>query len=236
MLVIPAIDVLGGDVVRLCRGDFAEKVTFGSDPAVQLARWGEEGAELCHVVDLDGARRGRPARELWESLVAEDVPFQLGGGIRTAEIASAAVRYGAARVVVGTAAVAGASGIREILDAVGPDHLVVAIDVREGRAMGGGWLEAGPPATEFARGLADAGVRRALVTAIATDGTMAGPGLDVLAAVMAAAPELAIIASGGVGRLEHIEAVSDTGAEAVVVGRALYEGRFTVAEAVAAAR
>ncbi len=167
--------------------------------------------------------------------MAEDVPFQLGGGIRSARIASAAIRYGATRVVVGTAAVSGAAGIAEILDAIDPEHLVVAIDVRDGRAMGGGWLEAGPPATEFARSLVDAGVRRVLVTAIAADGTMAGPGLDVLAGVMAAAPELAVIASGGVGSLEHIEAVRGTGVEAIVVGRALYEGRFTLAEAVAAA-
>lgn len=235
MMVIPAIDVLNGEVVRLQRGVFAERTTYASDPAVQLAAWSDEGAELVHVVDLDGARHGRPARQLWESLAAEDVPFQLGGGIRTAEIAVDAVGYGATRVVVGTVAVADPGALDEMLDAVGAERLVAAIDVREGRAMGGGWLEEGPPATEVAQRLQAQGLRRILVTSIAADGMMTGPDLEVLATVASTVPELALIASGGVGSVDDLRSLRETGSEAVVVGRALYEARFTLGEAIAAA-
>ncbi len=226
--IIPAVDVLGGEVVRLMHGDYDRVTVYAADPVTQARKWIDGGAALVHVVDLMGAKTGEPDAGLWESFAAAGVPFQVGGGIRTAELARRAFDAGAARVVMGTAAV----WEPEILSEVGdPARVVAAVDVKGGKATGAGWLDEGRDLGAVLDGLAEAGCMRMLVTGIRRDGTMEGPETELLRTVLADG-RFAVIASGGVGTLDDIRAVDDLGCEGVIVGRALYEGRFTVAEAV----
>ena len=233
MQVIPAVDVLDGKVVRLLRGDYAAATEYGESPVDQLLAWGDAGAKLVHVVDLAGAKTGVPDRRLWESLAAVDVPFQLGGGIRDASTATQAASAGVGRVVMGTAAVWEPGVLAETVSAVGADHVVAALDVRNGRATGAGWLDAGKALPEVVVGVVDAGVRTVLVTGIARDGTMDGPDVEVLEVVRSLAPTLGLLGSGGVGSLDDLSHFARVGVAGAIVGRALYEGRFGYAEAVA---
>lgn len=228
--VIPAVDVLDGRVVRLLRGSYEDVTVYSDDPVARAAEWTAAGAPLVHVVDLAGARSGEPDPALWEGFAAAGVPFQVGGGIRTAATARRALEAGAARVVMGTAAVWSPELLTEVGD---PDRVVAAVDVRGARATGAGWLDAGRDVGDVLDGLAGAGVRRLLVTGIATDGTMEGPE-TALTAGMVADGRFAVIGSGGVGSVGDIAALARLGCEGVIVGRALYEGRFTLADALAA--
>lgn len=231
MEIIPAVDVLDGAVVRLLHGDFDQVTVYDDSPVARARRWVEEGASLVHVVDLDGARTGRPDRSLWRRMGEAGVPFQVGGGIRTSEVAMSALAAGAERVVLGTAAVWNPAILESIPDT---ERVVGAVDVRDGMATGSGWLDGGRPVAEVLDDLAARGIRRVLVTGIGRDGTLAGPDLEVLGAAVSDG-RFAVIASGGVGSLEDLETVRDAGCEAVIVGRALYEGRFTLGEALTAA-
>ncbi|MEX2280091.1 MAG: 1-(5-phosphoribosyl)-5-[(5-phosphoribosylamino)methylideneamino] imidazole-4-carboxamide isomerase [Acidimicrobiia bacterium] len=229
--IIPAVDVLDGAVVRLTHGDFERVTVYDPDPVARAERWIAEGAALVHVVDLDGARTGRPDRRLWESFSSAGIRFQVGGGIRTAEVAEAALAAGAQRVVLGTAAVWNP----DVLSAIDPERVVAAVDVRDGRATGAGWLDEGRVLADVLDDLAARGVKRLLVTGIGRDGTMEGPEMALLTAALADS-RFGVIASGGVGTLEDVRVVAAAGCEAVVVGRALYENRFTLPQALAATR
>ena len=229
MQVIPAVDVLGGRVVRLLRGSYEEVTAYGTDPVEMATRWMEQGASMVHVVDLEAARSGQPDPVLWEQMVAARVEFQVGGGIRDAATARLALGTGAARIVMGTAAV----WEPHTLEAVGaPDRVIAALDVRENEATGSGWIGPGKPLSEVLASLDLLGINRVMVTSITRDGTMTGPDLSLVATVREASPTLKIIASGGVGELSDLAALSGAGCEAVVVGRALYEKRFTLQEAI----
>lgn len=230
--IIPAVDVLDGRVVRLLRGDYDQVTVYAEDPVGQASSWIDQGARIVHVVDLEGARRGEPDGRLWRSLASAGIVFQVGGGIRTAAIARRALDAGAARVVMGTAAV----WSPEVLAEVGaPDRMVAAVDVRDDRATGAGWLDEGRRLDDVLGGLAAAGIERLLVTGIATDGTMKGPESDLMAAVVGDG-RFTVIASGGVGSLADIVALAALGCEGVVVGRALYEGRFDLPSGLTAVR
>lgn len=227
--IIPAVDVLDGRVVRLMHGDYRRVTVYAEDPVAQARAWTDQGASLVHVVDLEGARSGSPDRGLWFRLADAGVPFQVGGGIRSVELARAALDAGAARVVLGTAAV----WEPQVLAAIGDtERVVAAVDVSGDRATGGGWLDGGRPLAEVLDGLAGAGVARMLVTGIGRDGTMAGPELDLMRLAVEDG-RFGVIASGGVGTLDDIRKVAAVGCEGVIVGRALYESRFTLREALA---
>lgn len=228
--IIPAVDVLDGAVVRLTHGDFDAVTIYDDSPVGRAKRWMDEGASLVHVVDLDGARTGNPDQRLWEALASEGISFQVGGGIRTAETARVALAAGAERVVLGTAAVWDPDVLGEIEQA---DRVVAAVDVRAGRATGAGWLDEGRDLGDVLDGLAAQGVARLLVTGIGRDGTMEGPEMALLDTVLADR-RFAIIASGGVGTIGDLRRVAEVGCEAVIVGRALYESRFTLPQALAA--
>ena len=238
MDIIPAIDVLDGRVVRLLRGAYDDVTVYADDPVVQACAWSEEGVPIVHIVDLDAAR-GRP-RDLviLNRLGGAGIAFQVGGGIRTATDALDAVGAGAERIVVGSAFTSTDGRPDAIVEAVGADRVVAAIDVRHGRARGSGWLDEGSSLPEVLGRLDAVGVDRALVTGIERDGTLDGPDEGLLAEVRALAPDLRLIASGGVGTLDDLRrlAQSALGIEGAIVGRALYEGRFDVTEAVVAAR
>ncbi len=229
---IPAIDVLGGRVVRLARGDYDQVTEYGDDPPAVASGFAAAGAPIVHVVDLEGARSGRPQASLGRSLRTAAVRYQIGGGIRTAAAAQRAVADGAARVVVGTTALWDSTELDRMVDAVGADAIVGAVDVSGGKAFGAGWLDEGRPLDEVLESLVTAGIERILVTSISRDGMMRGPDMELLA--IAAGSGMKVIASGGVGNLDDLRQVVASGLSGVIVGRAIYEGRFTVAEALAA--
>lgn len=233
MDVIPAVDVLDGAVVRLQRGDFDRVTSYGDDPVATAAGFAAAGAPIVHVVDLAGARHGESNPALWAALGATRITFQAAGGIRTAAAARAVLEAGAERVVVGTTAVWDPHAV-SLLAALFGEELVVALDVRDGRAVGAGWEDEGRDLDEVLDAVVAAGVERIMVTAVATDGMLTGPDLVLLERVIDRSG-LPVIASGGVGSLADVTAVRDLGAEAVVIGRALYEGRFTLADAITAA-
>ena len=235
MLVIPAVDVLGGYVVRLYQGDYDAATTYGTAPATVASAWALAGASIVHVVDLEGARSGSPSSDLWRQLGDAGVPFQIGGGIRDTATACEAVDCGASRVVIGSTAVHDPEELAAIVDMVGPSAVVTAIDVRAGMAVGSGWLDGGAALSKVVEGVVAAGVNTALVTGIERDGAMDGPNTEILETVRGIAPGLSLIASGGVGDLDDLAMLRDNGYEAVIVGRALYENRFTLEEAIAVA-
>ena len=236
--VLPAIDLVSGHVVRLRQGDFASATVYGSDPAVVAATFVQAGATWLHVVDLDGARQGSPVQlEAVRRIVAAvggSAQVELGGGLRTPEAVDAAIDIGVARVAVGTAALSDPAFAAEIVRRHGAAGVVVSIDVRDGMALGEGWRPgaAGLPATHAVRALAAVGVTTFEVTAIDRDGTLAGPDLDALAAIV----DLGlgrIIASGGVGSVGDVLAARAIGCAGAIVGKALYEGRVHLGDLLA---
>ena len=228
--IIPAVDVLDGAVVRLTHGDFERVTVYDADPIDRARRWMDEGAELVHVVDLEGARSGSPSVDLWQRLAVAGIRFQVGGGIRTAALAEQALTAGADRVVLGTAAVWDPAVLGAISE---PSRVVAAVDVRDGRATGTGWLDDGRETADVLDDLAGQRVGRLLVTGIGSDGTMQGPEVELLEEVVSDG-RFRVIASGGVGSLDDLRRVAALGCEAVIVGRALYESRFTLGEAMSA--
>lgn len=233
MIVLPAIDILGGAVVRLTRGGGTPTV-YGDDPAAVAAGFAGEGAGWFHVVDLDAALGTGSNREA-VAAVLRAVPgaaVQVGGGVRTVEGAEELLGVGAARVICGTEALTEPGFLRAVL-ARGPERVVVAVDVDGDQALVRGWTEGAGRLDRVLPGLAGAGVRRLLVTSVARDGTLAGPDLGLYERVLArwSGP---VIAGGGVRTGEDVRALAATGVEAVVVGRALYEGTLGYAEAAAA--
>lgn len=235
MQVIPAVDVLDGKVVRLRQGRFDDATVYGSDPVAVAKSWMDDGADLVHVVDLNGARNGIPDRQLWTALADADLAFQIGGGIRSAEIGRKALAAGATRVVLGTAAVWNPETAGVLVAEFGPERVVAAVDAKEGLATGSGWEGEGRPVANVCLDLADVGIAWILATGIERDGMLTGPDTNLLSEVRSAAPAVKLIASGGVGSLGDIEALALAGFEAVVTGRALYEGRFSLNQAMAAA-
>ncbi len=238
MILYPAIDIRGGQAVRLLQGDYARETTYDADPVDAAKRWADEGAEFLHVVDLDGAKAGEPRNldAVRRIAAAVDCPIQVGGGLRDAESAAAVLDAGAERVVIGTAALRDPAFLAETLERHG-ERVVVSVDARDGKVALAGWTEAGEEGVvEAVAELSSRGVARFLCTAIEVDGTMEGPAIPELNRI-AGATEAQVIASGGVGSLADLEAlvrIDAPNVEGAIVGRALYERRFTVAEATAA--
>jgi phosphoribosylformimino-5-aminoimidazole carboxamide ribotide isomerase len=229
--VLPAIDVLDGRVVRLREGRRDSVTLEGGDPVAVATRFADEGASRLHVVDLDGAFSGTPSVDLVERLAAIGPPVQIGGGYRTVAAVAAALDAGADRVIVGTAAVS-PDFLAEALATAG-DRLVVAVDVTDGRLAISGWVElAELDPLELARRCAGAQVARVLVTSTRRDGSLAGPDLPLLAAVVDTGPP--VIAAGGISSVDDLVRVRAAGCEAAIAGSALLAGRFTLADAAAA--
>ena len=231
--VIPAIDVLEGRCVRLSEGR-RERVTIeGGDPGEAAARFVAEGASWLHVVDLDGAFSGRPTPGLVERVAAAGVPVQVGGGLRDVDAIAAALEAGAARVIVGTAALSIGTGssLSHLTSHFG-ESLVVAVDAKDGRVVTDGWVEESDfSPRELAERCAEAGVRRLLVTSTRRDGSLAGPDTDLLADVLETG--VPVLAAGGIASLDDLALLRDLGCEGAVVGSALWSGRFGLAEAIA---
>lgn len=235
LTVFPAIDLRGGRCVRLQQGDFGRAREYDAEPIERAREWERRGAGALHVVDLDGAREGRPVQlELVEEIARSvGVPVQVGGGIRTLNDLLAARRAGASRVVIGTAAVEDRGLRRRAVEELGAD-LVVAVDARDGIVATHGWLSSsGVGVLELAGELADDGVGTVLYTDVSRDGTFGGVALEETAAVASIVPT---IASGGVRGTRDVVALSKIeGVVGVVVGTALYEGRVTLEALIEAA-
>ena len=235
--VIPAIDLRGGAVVRLEQGDFGRETTFSDDPVEQARTFVGRGARWIHVVDLDGARDGsRPQATIVARIVHAATPaaVEVAGGLRDAASIEAALEAGAARVVIGTAAITDPDLVSDAVRRHGPDPIAVAVDVRDGQAVGSGWL-GGAPARDIDGLLADLERREittVIVTAIERDGLLGGPDLALLAAV--AARPFRVIASGGLTTLADLRAVRAIGCVGAIVGRAIYDGQLDLAAAIAA--
>jgi phosphoribosylformimino-5-aminoimidazole carboxamide ribotide isomerase len=230
MELIPAVDVLNGSVVRLRQGREEAVTVYGNDPVSQIRAWAEQGAGLVHVVDLSGATGGTWNGRLWRELGRTGVPFQAGGGIREMTTAVETIAAGADRIVLGSAAVWNPTLMASIIEALGTHRVVAAVDVRGGQALGTGWTDGGRPLDQVLDQLTGAGVARALVTGIAGDGMLSGPAFDLVAHCLERVPEVGIIASGGVGSLDDLRRLRPLPLEGVIVGRALYEGAFTLSE------
>jgi phosphoribosylformimino-5-aminoimidazole carboxamide ribotide isomerase len=238
--LLPAIDLRGGRVVRLAAGDFARETVYGGDPAEVARGFVAAGALWIHVVDLDGARDGarRQAGAVARIVAAagEGVACEVAGGLRDEEAVATVLELGAARAVVGTAALRDPAFVERLVSRFGAERIAVALDVRAGLAVGQGWVPSasGVAVEEALAALADSGAQTFIVTAIERDGLLAGPNLDLLAR-MVGLGRGNIIASAGVSSLADIAAVRSIGCAGAVVGRALYEGRLDLAEAVRAA-
>jgi phosphoribosylformimino-5-aminoimidazole carboxamide ribotide isomerase len=238
--LLPAIDLVGGRVVRLQQGDFARETTYADDPAGVARAFAAVGAQWLHVVDLDGARAGEP-RQLGvvaaiAAATARNLTVEAAGGLRHDDAVARAFGAGAGRVALGTAALRDPSFAARLVDRHGPDRIVASIDVRDGLALGEGWRPgaAGLRAEDAVRALADAGIVTFEVTAIDRDGLLGGPDLDFLGGLVRTFPAARIIASGGIASVDDIIASRDIGCAGAIVGRALYEGRVDLAEALAA--
>ena len=232
MQVIPAIDLRGGFCVRLRQGDYGQETVFGDDPAEMAARWEGEGATRIHLVDLDGARCGRPVNvdAVRSVLQRVKVPCQLGGGVRDESTISAWLEAGLERVIVGTQALKDPAWFREMALRY-PSRLVLGLDARDGRVATHGWLDVSSvEAVELAVQFDDLPLAGVIYTDIARDGMLSGPNLEATE-LLARRLKTPVIASGGVGTLDDLERLSLLPLAGCIVGRALYEGQFRLGEA-----
>ncbi|MDP9321070.1 MAG: 1-(5-phosphoribosyl)-5-[(5-phosphoribosylamino)methylideneamino]imidazole-4-carboxamide isomerase [Chloroflexota bacterium] len=240
MIVYPAIDILDGQVVRMTRGDFATVEQVAASPLAAAKRLVAEGAEWLHVVDLDGARTGTPANLQHIRAIANrfTVNIQAGGGIRDFDTAQAFAEAGVSRIVVGTAAIQDKELIDRLVDRHA-DGMAVAVDARNGMVAASGWTKTtNVRAADLARALAIQGVPTIIYTNVSVDGTLQGVDL-VSTETVARAFGGDLIYSGGVGSVDDVAALArlrHRGLRGVIVGRAIYMGRFTLAQAIAAAR
>jgi phosphoribosylformimino-5-aminoimidazole carboxamide ribotide isomerase len=238
VILYPAIDIRGGKAVRLLQGDYARETTYDADPVDAAKRWAGEGAEFLHVVDLDGAKAGEPRNleSVRRIAAAVECPIQVGGGLRDESSIAALLEAGAERVVIGTAALRDPEFLAAAVETHG-ERVVVSVDARDGKVSLSGWTETSDvDVADAVADLSQRGVGRFLCTAIEVDGTMEGPAIGELSRI-AAATEARVIASGGVGDLSDLEtlaAMTTPNIEGAIVGRALYENRFTVSDAIEA--
>lgn len=232
--ILPAIDIRSGRCVRLTQGDYDRETVFDSDPADAARRWIAQGARRLHIVDLDGAREGRAVNaDAVERIAALGAPLQVGGGVRDIETVGRYRALGVSRIILGTAAIADAEFLRAAL-AERADDLVVSVDARGGKAALAGWTESsGRDAVEVAQQLEAAGVRRLIYTDIASDGMLGGHD-EAAFARLAGAVSIPVIAAGGIAEPAQIRRLREAGAAGVVLGRALYDGRLSLADALAA--
>jgi phosphoribosylformimino-5-aminoimidazole carboxamide ribotide isomerase len=231
MQIYPAIDLRGGQCVRLRQGDYQQETVFGADPAAMAERWIEQGATYLHLVDLDGAKEGRPINgaSVRAIVAASGVPCQLGGGLRSEEHIAEALSWGVARVVIGTKALQ-SPGWLEAMCARFPGKIVLGIDAKNGRVATQGWLEVSDmSALDLARTCAQLPLAGLVYTDISRDGMLQGANVAAMAEMAAAVP-LPVIASGGVTTLDDIRRLAAAGLAGCIVGRALYEGRLDLRE------
>ena len=233
MMVIPAVDIMGGKVVRLTRGDPDTKKDYGrlGDPVSVARLWVEQGAEWVHVIDLDAALgRGKNTVTIKEILKETEAPCQVGGGIRSSDAARGMLEAGAGRIILGSMAIRRPETIETLIGEYGTERIVVSLDHDRGEILINGWKTwSGRDLERAITKFKDLDVHRFLITGVDRDGTLSGPDVEALKKV---AGKAHVLAAGGIGSLRDILELRETGVEAAVVGRALYEGRFTLSQAI----
>lgn len=237
MIIWPAIDIRGGKCVRLVQGDYQRERVYGHDPADMADRWVSEGARQLHVVDLDGARDGDTKnRDAIIKIVKQTkIPIQVGGGIRSEETIESYLAIGVQRIVVGTMALKNPTWFKQMCEKY-PNRLVAGIDARDGLVATDGWLQTSQtPATDFAKDFSSVPLAGIVYTDISRDGMLKGPNVEAVRE-MIQCTKIPVIASGGVTVADDVALLAKTGAAGCIVGRSLYEGKMTVAEAIAAAK
>jgi phosphoribosylformimino-5-aminoimidazole carboxamide ribotide isomerase len=233
MQILPAIDIRGGQCVRLRQGDYTQETVFGADPAEMARRWVEQGATYLHIVDLDGAKEGKPVNGAVVQQIVKTcgVPCQLGGGLRTEEHVAEGLAWGLQRAVIGTKAVRDPTWLERISRRF-PGQVALGIDVKDGRVAVEGWLKVSDrSAVELAKRCAGWHLAALIYTDISRDGMMGGPNFEALAE-LSSTVQLPIIASGGTTTLEDVRRLAKLGLAGCIIGRALYEGRLRLAEAI----
>jgi phosphoribosylformimino-5-aminoimidazole carboxamide ribotide isomerase len=236
VLILPAIDLRGGQCVRLRQGDYEQETVFGDDPVAMARRWVSQGAAYLHLVDLDGAKEGQPVNGPSVRCIVENagVPCQLGGGLRTEEHVADALALGVDRVVLGTRALKEPAWL-ESLCRRHPGRIVLGIDAKQGRVATDGWREVTErTALDMARRCAGWPLAALVYTDISRDGMLEGPNFDALAELARAVP-LPVIASGGVTTLEDVRRLAELGLAGCIIGRALYEDRLSLSEVIQSA-
>ena len=241
MIIFPAIDLKEGQCVRLVQGRKEDKTVYSDSPGAVARSFEEQGAQYLHVVDLDGAFEGGPRnlQAIAEIAAAIKIPFQVGGGLRTRADVARLLDLGASRVIIGTRAVQNPLFVQELLQEYGPERILLGIDAREGMVAMEGWVEKSHlDAFKFGRAMGNLGVKTAIYTDIARDGLLQGPNLPAIED-MVRHSGLNIIASGGVSTPENIRALKSLqplGLVGAIVAKAIYEGKLSLVEALAAAR
>lgn len=224
--IIPAIDLRNGKCVRLVQGDYNHETIYGDDPVAMALRWQNEGATRLHIVDLDGARDGKPANLEIIARIAQtlSIPTQMGGGLRTREAIQSTLDAGVTRCIVGTKAVEEPQWAQQMFAEFG-DAVILGLDARDGMVATAGWIETSTvPAVSFAQTMQERGCHRIIFTDIARDGMLSGPNAQALRAI-GEAVEIPIVASGGVHKATDVRILKNLpNVEAVIVGKALYEG------------
>jgi phosphoribosylformimino-5-aminoimidazole carboxamide ribotide isomerase len=237
MLIYPAIDLLNGRCVRLRQGDYSRETVFSDDPAATAKRWVELGADRLHIVDLNGAKAGKPVNgpAIRKIVEASGVPIQLGGGIRTDNDLAAAFDWGVRWAVLGTRALQSPDWVRSCAERY-PNRIVLGLDAKDGFVATEGWLTVSQvKADELAKQVSDAPLAAVVYTDIATDGMMSGPNFDALNALRSAI-SLPVIASGGVSSMDHVRLLMEAGTPGCIIGRALYEGAIDLSVVLALSR
>ncbi len=227
MLILPAIDLRGGKCVRLKQGDYSQETIFGDDPVAMARRWVSEGAKALHLVDLDGAKAGKPVNGavIRKIVEAVDVPCQVGGGLRTEADIESSLETGLARVVLGTRALQDPTWVRQMAHSF-PEQIVLGLDARDGKVATHGWVNTSEQSVlDVAREFANWPLHSIVYTDIACDGMMRGPNVEGLAELASAVP-LPVIASGGVTTLDNVRDLMAKNLFGCIIGRALYEGQL----------
>ncbi len=238
MELIPAIDLLGGNCVRLKQGDYNKVTQFSQDPVAQALSWQEQGAKRLHLVDLDGAKTGSPLNDSSIRAItsALEIPIQLGGGVRTIERAEELLRYGLDKVIVGTIAIEKPDLVKELAKNH-PHKIIVGIDAKDGKVATRGWIkQSNISAIDLAKSYSESSIAAIVSTDIATDGTLTGPNVDAIRDI-ANESEVPVIASGGIGSISDLLSLlplEANGVSGVIVGRALYDGAVDLKEAIRA--
>ncbi len=236
MKIIPAIDILDGKCVRLNQGDYSKVTLFGSDPVKQAFEWQEQGAQALHLVDLDGAKSGNPINDKAIKAIKKsiDIPIQIGGGIRTESRVKELIDIGIDKVILGTIAIEAPLTVKKLAD-IYPEKIILGIDARNGKAATAGWTkESKFTAIEVVKTYSGVPISSVITTDISKDGTLLGPDLDGLKAMGKASP-FPVIASGGVGSISDILSIlnlEDQGIEGIILGRALYDSKINLREAI----
>ncbi|AIU72291.1 1-(5-phosphoribosyl)-5-[(5-phosphoribosylamino)methylideneamino]imidazole-4-carboxamide isomerase [Hafnia alvei] len=240
-MIIPALDLIDGKVVRLHQGDYGQQRDYGNDPLPRLQDYQQQGGEVLHLVDLTGAKdpAARQIPLLRKLLAGVSVPVQVGGGIRSEDDVAALIEAGASRVVIGSTAVRQPDVVKQWFTRFGADALVLALDVRiaadgsKNIAVSGWQEDSGVTLEQIVDEFLPYGLKHVLCTDISRDGTLSGSNVSLYQEVCARYPQVAFQSSGGIGSLEDIAALRGSGVKGVIVGRALLEGKFTVKEAIA---